>query len=122
LLKIIHFISAVILLISHIVFLTGGIYISYKKLKPRLLDWVSRLTAQISLGAVILSGFILLPVKPLPFFPHIFTGILPLLSIPAVQVMRIILKKRRSMPWFLPVVNLVFIITAFLTGILIMNL
>ena len=117
----IHYVSAVVLLIAHSLFLGSGIYISLKKLKPRLIDWAARLTAQIALGTVIITGLILLPIRPIPFFPHVLTGLLPLFSIPTVQIVRIIVKKRKALPWILPVINLVLIIIAFITGIIIMK-
>jgi len=121
LLRIIHYASAVVLLIAHTLFLGSGIYISLKKLKPRLIDWAARLTAQISLGTALITGLILLPIRPIPFFPHVFTGLLPLFSIPTAQVVRIIVKKKKALPWILPVINLVLIVIAFITGIIIME-
>ena len=116
--RLFHLLSAVVLLVSHSIFLASGLYITKRKLKPRFIDWASRFLSQIGLAAVLISGIFLLASKPLSFFPHIFTGILPLVSIPTIFFIRIAIKKRKSLPWLLPVTNLILISAAFLTGLL----
>jgi hypothetical protein len=48
---------------------------------------------------------------------HLILGFAPLAAIPAVFFGRLLLKKRRQAPWLLPVLNLIFIVAAGITGI-----
>ncbi len=116
--KTLHLISATFLLISHATFFLRGIYISRKKIKPATIDYLSRLLAQLTLGTTIITGLILWPIEQINFFPHILLGLLPLIAIPIVFFIRIITRKKRALPWLLPLLNLLFIIGALITGTL----
>ncbi len=119
LLKILHLISATILLISHATFFFRGMYIHRTKSKPQKIDYMSRLLSQLTLATTIITGLILLSPRTIHFAIHILFGFLPLVAIPVVFFFRILLRKKKSLPWLLPLLNLIFITVAFVTGIMI---
>ena len=113
----IHLVLAVLLVISHSVFFFRGIFITRKSIKPVLIDKLARFLSHLLLPVTVLSGIPALSAANRTLFPHLFFGILPVVSVPVVQLFRIAVKKRKELPWILPLLNLVLIIAALFTGL-----
>ena len=113
-----HLVVASLLVASHALFTARGFRLRARGGKPRLIDWLLRLTAQATLIITALIGLVLLAPGRVPFFPHPLLGLLPVLTIPVNSVVRLLLGRNRSLPWLLPVANLLLILLAFVTGFL----
>lgn len=114
--KLIHQASAIILLLSHILFLSRGFWLIVTKEKPEKIDHTARGLSHLFLPIAIISGFLAVLG---------FSGIrgnhliFPLLVIAATFMhffLRKIILKSKKLPWLLPVINLFLYIGAFLTG------
>lgn len=115
--KYVHLSFACLLLVFHIVFLARGFLIGVRGTRPKTLDRIARFAAQAALPAAIATGALLSSsIRSLPL-AHGILGVLPVLAIPVARLIRRATKRMRSMPWALPVVNLVFISVAFATGL-----
>lgn len=126
-LRVLHASSAVVLLCAHCVFLVRGLAIEAGRITPGKLDHLARSLSQLLLPVTALSGLILRwsggrpassSAAAAPSVLHLILGLAPLAAIPLVFFARVILKKRRQVPWLLPVVNLILLAAAAGTGVL----
>ena len=119
-LKIVHLASAGLLAISHCTFLFRAFYLTTTGLKPQGIDRIARALSHILLPVAVVTGIInfIGARGAMHFFPHPLAGFLPLAAVPLVNAGRIILKKRKELPWLLPVINLILILSALITGFL----
>ncbi len=110
--------SAAALLLAHATFLARGIHLRRSGARPRRLDRWARLLSQLLLPATALTG---LPAMgqsgPATLLPHVLVGLLPLGAVPLVFFLRVALRRRRELPWLLPVLNLILILAAAGTGV-----
>jgi hypothetical protein len=113
-----HLGAACLLLASHTLFLLRGLSIQRGADRPRGIDRVTRALSQLLLPAAAVTGAIRLVARPAGLLPHGLLGLAPLAAIPVVFVARLSLHRRTQWPWLLPVLNLVLIAAAFLTGLL----
>lgn len=111
-----HIGIAALLVCSHLLFLLRGTALSKSGRSPRRIDRVARAGAQILLPVALLSGLPLLNGRPAA--GHCLLGLAPLTAILTVNALRIALKRRKAWPWLLPVLNMVLIAAAGLTGLL----
>jgi hypothetical protein len=111
-----HAVSVFLLVSSHLVFLLRGIALAGKQRKPRRIDRIARAGAQLLLPVALLTGIPLAAGHR--FALHCLLGLSPLIAIPAVNVARIVVKRRKAWPWLLPVLNMLLIAAAGLTGLL----
>lgn len=118
LLPAIHMILGILLTVSHTLFLYRGFLFLRTDAIPKAFDKVARFSAQFSLPLSVATGIMLLLKKNAAFFPHGLLGLIPMCLIPLNALLRIIIKKRRSLPWLLPSVNFFFVIGAMITGFL----
>lgn len=112
-----HLGAACLLLASHTLFLLRGLAIQSGASRPRGIDRVARALSQLLLPAAAATGAIRLSARPGGLLPHGLLGLAPLAAIPLAFVVRLSLRRRTQWPWLLPVLNLVLIATAFLTGL-----
>jgi hypothetical protein len=108
--------GALLLVCFHLLFLLRGIALAVSGHKPRRIDRIARAGAQVLLPLAILSGLPLLDGQPGTL--HYLLGIGPLAAILLVNASRMVLKRRKAWPWLLPVLNMVLIAAAGLTGLL----
>jgi hypothetical protein len=129
-LRVVHAASAGVLFAAHIAFLARGLAIESGRIKPGRLDRLARSLSQLLLPVTALSGLILRLAQSRPAegaaagspplsLVHLLLGLAPLAAIPLFFFARIALKRRRQAPWLLPVVNLILLIAALGTGILV---
>lgn len=114
--KLLHAISALILISVHTLFLARALYLIRRHSKPERIDRLFRLLSLVFLPVTAATGFLLLIKSNRTFFPHPLLGILPLAAIPLVNLLRIIFRKKKEAPWLLPVLNLLLILSAMITG------
>ncbi len=114
--KLLHAISALILFSAHTLFLARALYLIRRYSKPERIDRLFRLFSLLFLPITAVTGFLLLIKSNETFFPHPLLGILPLAAIPLVNLLRIIFRKKKEAPWLLPVLNLLLILSALITG------
>ena len=114
--KLLHAISALILFSAHTLFLVRAVYLIRSKSKPQRIDRIFRFLSLLFLPITAATGFLLLVKSNRTFFPHPLLGILPLAAIPLVNLLRIIFRKKKEAPWLLPVLNLLLILSAMITG------
>jgi len=118
LLGIVHLSVASLLLAAHCIFFLRGLYIEARMFEPGKIDRLARSLAQALLPAAALSGVIVLASgAPVSLSAHLFVGFAPLLAIPLVFFGRILVKRKTQAPWLLPALNLILIVTAFVTGL-----
>ncbi len=126
-LNLLHIACAVVLLAAHCAFLFRGLAIESGRIKPGRFDHLARSLSQALLPVTALSGLILRwsggrpassSAAAAPSVLHLILGLAPLAAIPLVFFARVILKKRRQVPWLLPVVNLILLAAAAGTGVL----
>jgi hypothetical protein len=128
-LRVSHAACAVVLLAAHCAFLFRGLAIESERIKPGRLDHLARSLSQLLLPVTALSGLILRLTAGQPgsgsatgspplSLLHLLLGLAPLAAIPLVFFARVLLKKRRQVPWLLPVVNLILLAAALSTGVL----
>ena len=123
-LNLLHIACAVALLAAHCAFLFRGLAIESGRIRPGRLDHLARSLSQALLPVAALSGLILRwtgggPAgRPSLSLSHLIFGLAPLAAIPLVFFARVLLKKRRQVPWLLPVLNLILLAAALGTGIL----
>ncbi len=113
-----HAISGLILFSAHALFLARALYLIRRHSKPGRIDRLFRLLSLLFLPIAAGTGFLLLLKINGTFFPHPLLGILPLATIPLVNLLRIIFKKKKEAPWLLPVVNFLLILSALITGLI----
>lgn len=111
-----HVISGLILFSVHSLFLARALYMIRRHSKPGRIDRLFRLLSMLFLPITAATGFLLLIKSNGTFFPHPLLGILPLAAIPLVNFLRIIFRKKKEAPWLLPVLNLLLILSALITG------
>jgi hypothetical protein len=117
-LNILHVLCAGVLISAHAVFLFRGLAIEAGRRKPYKLDRLVRSLSQALLPATALSGLILTFTGTASFsLLHVILGLAPLAAIPLVFFGRVLLKKRTQMPWLLPVINLILLVAAGVTGV-----
>jgi cytochrome bd-type quinol oxidase subunit 2 len=114
--KLLHAISGLILFSAHTLFLARALYMVRRHSKPERIDRLFRLLSLLFLPITIATGFLLLIKSNGTSFPHPLLGILPLASIPLVNLLRIIFRKKKEAPWLLPVLNFLLILSALITG------
>jgi len=107
----IHKIAAVLLFISHSVFLFRSAVLLHKGSAPKAADRLFMNLSQIILPFVLISGIIMIGSASVY---HVIPGIMPVVMMFVLS--RKSLRKRR--PLLLPLVNWIFISAAFLTGVL----
>ena len=127
-LNLLHIACAVALLAAHCAFLFRGLAIESGRIKPGRLDHLARSLSQALLPVTALSGLILRltvgrptsssAASSSPSVLHLLLGLAPLAAIPLVFFARVALKKRRQVPWLLPVLNLILLAAAAGTGVL----
>ena len=115
-LRALHIACVAVLLAAHPVFLARGIYLRAAGTGPGRVDRIARMVSQIALMASAVSGIALLS-KYGSFLPHGLLGLLPIVAIPAVSMVRLAAGRTKRAAWLLPVVNLVLIAAALVTGI-----
>ena len=111
-----HITIALLLLISHSLFLFRGFHLLHTRKTPRTVDRISRFSAQLTLTLTVVTGLTLFVKKNVAFFPHGMVGLIALCLIPATRLARTIIKQKRSLPWILPSVNFFLIVLAMITG------
>lgn len=108
---IIHQITALLLFISHTLFLYRSAVLLRKKTAPTKADRLFMNWSQLSLPLVLISGFIMTGRSSVY---HLIPGLMPVLMM-FIFSRRSVRKKR---PLLLPLINWIFISTAILTGVL----
>ena len=117
-LNILHILCATILIAAHAVFLFRGLAIEAGRRKPYKLDRLTRSLSQALLPATALSGLILtFAGTASSSLLHLLLGLAPLAAIPLIFVGRVLTKKRTQAPWLLPVINLILLVAAAVTGV-----
>ncbi len=116
--KLLHPISALILFSAHTLFLARALYLIRRHSEPERIDRLFRLLSLLFLPITAATGFLLMIKINGSFFPHPLLGILPLAAIPLVNLLRIIFRKKKEAPWLLPVLNLLLILSALITGLI----
>jgi hypothetical protein len=117
-LNILHVLFAAVLIPTHAVFLFRGLAIEAGRRKPYKLDRMARSLSQALLPAAALSGLILtFAGTTASSVLHLLLGLAPLAAIPLVFFARVLLKKRTQTPWLLPVINLILLVAAGVTGV-----
>ena len=117
-LNILHILFAAVLIAAHAVFLFRGLAIEAGRRKPYKLDRLTRSLSQALLPATALSGLILtFAGTASTSVLHLLLGLAPLAAIPLVFFGRVLLKKRTQAPWLLPVINLILLVAAGVTGV-----
>jgi hypothetical protein len=111
---------AAALIVAHALFFFRGLAIEARKFSPTRLDRLSRGLSQALLPVAALSGLILSVLTATSaHLLHLLLGLAPLAAIPAVFFGRLLVKRRTQMPWLLPAINLILLVAAAATGILI---
>ena len=124
-LGLLHVACAVVLFVAHGAFLFRRLAIETGRIKPGKLDHLARSLSQALLPVTALSGLILRLARsgsatdsPPLSLPHLLLGLAPLATIPLVFLGRMLLNKRRQAPWLLPAVNIILLIAAIATGLI----
>lgn len=109
----IHLTSAILLIISHGIFLSRSIFLLKRGKGPTLPDRIFMNLSQVLLPISILTGLLNLPQKTIPV-SHTVLGLSPIIF------MFILRKKsiRRSHPLLLPLINGILLAAAFISGLL----
>ena len=117
-LSLLHTACAVVLFAAHGAFLFRGLAVEAGRITPGKFDHLARSLSQVLLPVTVLNGLILRLVgsSPAPTALHLLLGLAPLAAIPLVFFGRVLLNKRRQAPWLLPVVNLILLGAAVVTG------
>jgi hypothetical protein len=119
-LTILHVLCAAVLIPAHAAFLFRGFAIEAGRRKPYKLDRLARGLSQALLPATALSGLILtFAGTAATSVLHLLLGLAPLAAIPFVFFARVLLKKRTQAPWLLPVINLILLVAAGVTGVIV---
>jgi hypothetical protein len=115
-LRILHIICAAALLAAHSTFFFRGLAIEARRITPGKLDRLARSLSQALLPAAVLSGLVLRYTGSRTVL-HLVLGLTPLITIPLIFFGRLLLRKRTQAPWLLPLVNLILLAAAMLSGI-----
>jgi hypothetical protein len=115
-LRALHAVGVMLLLCSHLCFLLRGVFLAGSGQAPRRIDRIARGGAQLLLPVAFLTGLPLLAGRPAAL--HCLLGLGPLIAILGVNGARMALKRRKAWPWLLPVLNMILIAAAGLTGLL----
>jgi len=117
-LSFLHVLCAVAVIAAHAMFLFRGLAIEAGRRKPNKLDRLALGMSQALLPAAALSGLILILSGTAALsLLHLLLGLAPLAAIPLVFFGRVVLKKRRQAPWLLPVINLILLVAAGVSGV-----
>lgn len=112
---IIHTVTGIVLVIGHGLFLFRGLAMRGKGTSPGSLDKVARFISHFGIPATLITGLISSgstgEVHPL----HIALGVAPVVTIIAFTPF---LAFKRKIPWLLPGLNLLFLASAALSGLL----
>jgi len=114
--KLLHATSGLILFSAHTLFLARALFLIRRHSKPERIDRLFRLLSMLFLPITTAIGFLLLIKSKGTFFPHPLLGILPLAAIPLVNLLRIISRKKKEIPWLLPVLNFLLLLSALITA------